>query len=128
MWDFLSPYNLRGQLRFPGDIIAEASMWDLGFGALQTSKGGYKIFFESRRPYYTLCHLVFNWYAFTNINYSQRVCRRVWRQVCSQLIRVGWRVTFEVVDTLTGSSSPAGRPFEEQPYELYRKWKVYTGN
>ena len=41
---------------------------------------------------------------------------------------VGWRVTFEVVDTLTGSSSLAGRPFEEQPHELYRKWKVYTGN
>ena len=41
---------------------------------------------------------------------------------------LGWRVTFEVVDTLTGSSSMAGRPFEEQPHELYRKWKVYTGN
>ena len=41
---------------------------------------------------------------------------------------VGWRVTFKVVDTLTGSSSLAGRPFEEQPHELYRKWKVYTGN
>ena len=41
---------------------------------------------------------------------------------------VGWRVTFEVVDTLTGSSSLAGRLFEEQPHELYRKWKVYTGN
>ena len=41
---------------------------------------------------------------------------------------VCWRVTFEVVDTLTGSSSLAGRPFEEQPHELYRKWKVYTGN
>ena len=22
----------------------------------------------------------------------------------------------------------AVRPFEEQPHELYRKWKVYTGN
>ena len=22
----------------------------------------------------------------------------------------------------------AGRPFDEQPHELYRKWKVYTGN
>ena len=22
----------------------------------------------------------------------------------------------------------AGRPFEEQPHELDRKWKVYTGN
>ena len=43
-------------------------------------------------------------------------------------LRVGWRVTFEVVDTLTGSSSLAGRLFEEQPHELYRKWKVYTGN
>ena len=41
---------------------------------------------------------------------------------------VGWRVTFEVVDTLTGSSSLADRLFEEQPHELYRKWKVYTGN
>ena len=41
---------------------------------------------------------------------------------------VGWRVTFKVVDTLTGSSSLAGRPFEEQAHELYRKWKVYTGN
>ena len=41
---------------------------------------------------------------------------------------VGWRVTFKVVDTLTGSSSQAGRPFEEQPHELHRKWKVYTGN
>ena len=41
--------------------------------------------------------------------------------------RFGWRVTFEVVDTLTGSSSLAGRLFEEQPHELYRKWKVYTG-
>ena len=41
---------------------------------------------------------------------------------------VGWRVTFKVVDTLTGSSSLAGRPFEEQPHKLYRKWKVYTGN
>ena len=40
----------------------------------------------------------------------------------------GWRVTCEVVDTLTGSSSLAGRLFEEQPHELYRKWKVYTGN
>ena len=41
---------------------------------------------------------------------------------------MSWRVTFEVVDTLTGSSSLAGRLFEEQPHELYRKWKVYTGN
>ena len=41
---------------------------------------------------------------------------------------LGWRLTFKVVDTLTGSSSLAGRPFEEQPHELYRKWKVYTGN
>ena len=40
----------------------------------------------------------------------------------------GWRVSFEVVETLTGSSSLAGRPFEEQPHELYRKWKVYTRN
>ena len=43
-------------------------------------------------------------------------------------IKVGWRGTFKVVDTFTGSSSLAGRPFEEQPHELYRKWKVYTGN
>ena len=34
----------------------------------------------------------------------------------------------KVVDTLAGSSSKAGRPFDEQPQELYRKWKVYTGN
>ena len=34
---------------------------------------------------------------------------------------VGWRVTFKAVNTLTGSSSLAGRPFEEQPHELYRK-------
>ena len=46
----------------------------------------------------------------------------------SSIVEVSWRVTFEVVDTLTGSSSLAGRPFEEQPHELYRKWKVYTGN
>ena len=41
---------------------------------------------------------------------------------------LGLSVTFEIVDTLTGSSSLDGRPFEEQPHELYRKWKVYTGN
>ena len=35
---------------------------------------------------------------------------------------------FEVVDTLTGSFLMAVRPFEERPHELYRKWKVYTGN
>ena len=36
-------------------------------------------------------------------------------------LQVGWRVTFEVVDTLTGSSSRAGRPFEEQPHERERE-------
>ena len=34
---------------------------------------------------------------------------------------VGWRVTFKVVDTLTVRPQMAGRPFEEQPHELYRK-------
>ena len=46
----------------------------------------------------------------------------------SSILCLFWRVTFEVVDTLTGSSSLAGRLFEEQPHELYRKWQVYTGN
>ena len=34
---------------------------------------------------------------------------------------VGWRVTFKVVDTLTVRPQMAGRPFQEQPHELYRK-------
>ena len=33
---------------------------------------------------------------------------------------VGWRLTFKVVDTLTVRPQMAGRPFEEQPHELYR--------
>ena len=33
----------------------------------------------------------------------------------------GWRVTFKVVDTLTVRPQMAGRPFQEQPHELYRK-------
>ena len=37
---------------------------------------------------------------------------------------VGWRVTFKVVDTLTGRPQMAGRPSEEQTHELDRKWKV----
>ena len=37
-------------------------------------------------------------------------------------------MTFKVVDTLTVRPQMAGRPFEEQPHELYRKWNVYTGN
>ena len=36
-------------------------------------------------------------------------------------LQVGWRVTFKVVDTLTVRPQMAGRPFEEQPHELYRK-------
>ena len=36
-------------------------------------------------------------------------------------ILVGWRVTFKVVDTLTVRPQMAGRPFQEQPHELYRK-------
>ena len=31
----------------------------------------------------------------------------------------GWKVHLDVM---------AGRPFEEQPHDLDRKWKVYTGN
>ena len=34
---------------------------------------------------------------------------------------VGWRVTFEVVDSLTESYSMAVRPFEDQPHGLDRK-------
>ena len=34
---------------------------------------------------------------------------------------VGVRVTFKVADTLTVRPQMAGRPFEEQPHELYRK-------
>ena len=41
---------------------------------------------------------------------------------------VGWRVTFKVVDMLTVRPQMAGRLFQEQPHELYRKQKVYTGN
>ena len=41
---------------------------------------------------------------------------------------LGWRVTFEVVDLLTGSHTLALRPFEDQPHGLDRKWKVYTEN
>ena len=47
---------------------------------------------------------------------------------CPRTSEVGWRMTFKVVDTLTGRPQMAGRPFEEQPHELDRKWKVYTGN
>ena len=45
-----------------------------------------------------------------------------------QIDEVGWKLTFEVVDTLTGSVTKDVRPFEEQPHELCRKWNVYTGN
>ena len=37
------------------------------------------------------------------------------------ILLLGWRVTFKVVDTLTVRPQMAGRPFQEQPHELYRK-------
>ena len=74
--------------------------------------------------------LIVQWRPLTNIEINVRCdsCGSGQRLVhckgprrCRPTSEVGWRVTFKVVDTLTGRPQMAGRPFEERAHELYRK-------
>ena len=86
-------------------------------------------------------HLVENWIIF-NPSLSKTACTSpivapilidtlpINDMICNDPMpqSVSQRVTFEVIDSVTGSYSIAVRPFEDQPHGLDRKWKVYTRN